>query len=75
MSKLESDMIAIWASDQANAIATRAMITCTSCKAATDPLALFPGDICLACYELTPAANAPLTEQGLADLTRIWSGK
>jgi predicted RNA-binding Zn-ribbon protein involved in translation (DUF1610 family) len=32
-SKLEADMIAIWATDQAQAIATKAINTCTSCKA------------------------------------------
>jgi len=28
------------------------MITCTSCKASVDKLEVFPGELCLKCYEL-----------------------
>lgn len=40
--------------------------TCKSCGVETDVLAVFPGGICVACYEKTPEANAPLTADGLA---------
>lgn len=51
------------------------MIVCTSCGTETSYLAIFPGDLCLECYKLTPEANAPLTEQGLRDLTKLWGGR
>ena len=46
-------------------------INCKKCEGVTDTLALFPGDICLDCYKLTPAAYAPITAQ---QLTRMWGG-
>ena len=46
--------------------------TCTSCTAEVSPLALFPGDICLECYALTPEANAPLTAR---DIRQMWGMK
>jgi hypothetical protein len=46
--------------------------TCNTCQASTDTLALFPGDICLACYEITPEARRPITAQELA---RMWGAR
>lgn len=51
------------------------MIKCSSCNEDTHPLALFPDNLCVACYARTPEANAPLTYQGLEQLTKIWGGK
>lgn len=48
------------------------MITCTSCNAEVDRLALFPGNICVNCYALTEEANRPITSD---DLVRMWGGK
>ena len=45
------------------------MATCTSCTAEVSPLALFPGDICLDCYAVTPEANRPLTAR---DIRQMW---
>lgn len=39
------------------------LIACAWCYALTSDLALFPGGICLACYEQTPAARAPLSAE------------
>jgi len=50
-------------------------VLCATCRKATNKFSLFPGNICLTCYELTPEANAPLTVQGLQQLTRTWSGR
>ena len=47
-------------------------IACSSCGNATDELALFPGGICLACYEQTDEAKAPLTANGIITM---WGGK
>lgn len=46
--------------------------TCKNCQAITDTLALFPGGICLACYEITPEARRPITAQELA---RMWGAR
>jgi hypothetical protein len=36
---------------------------CSACHTHTDPLALFPNDLCMACYAETPAAQGiPTTE-------------
>jgi hypothetical protein len=51
------------------------MTTCSTCRAEVSAYAVFPGNICLSCYEQTPEANAPLTVEGLAQLTRTWGGK
>ena len=48
------------------------MITCTTCGEDTDPLAIFPGDICLECYRQTPDARRPLTAD---DVTQMWGGQ
>ena len=45
---------------------------CKTCQASTDTLALFPGGICLACYEITPEARKPITAQELA---RMWGAR
>lgn len=45
-------------------------VPCSSCKAEIDPLALFPKDLCLPCYETTPEANAPITAESL---TAMWT--
>ena len=47
-------------------------VSCTICQAVTDKFALFPGDICLACYEITPEARRPITAQELA---RMWGAR
>lgn len=48
------------------------MIACTLCKATIHPLAVFPAGLCVECYALTPAANAPMTAR---DLARMWGAK
>jgi hypothetical protein len=45
---------------------------CSKCQTETDPLAMFPNDICLECYKQTPEANAPITAR---DLARLWGAK
>ena len=47
-------------------------VSCKKCAVVTDTLALFPGDICLACYKKTPEAWRPITAQELA---RIWGAR
>jgi len=47
-------------------------VSCKKCASVTDSLALFPGDICLACYEITPKARRPITAQELA---RMWGAR
>jgi hypothetical protein len=51
------------------------MHTCNDCGQSVSPLAVFPGGICLACYEVTPEANTPLTEAGLQALARVWGAR
>lgn len=47
-------------------------VICNTCRNEIDPLDVFPGGICLPCYEKTPEATAPLT----ADyIVRAWGGK
>jgi len=45
---------------------------CATCGADVDPLAVFPGGLCLDCYKATPEANAPLVA---ADVVRMWGGR
>ena len=47
------------------------MSTCTKCAAEIDPLAVFPGGICVDCYAQTPEANQPITA---AELAAMWGG-
>lgn len=47
-------------------------VTCTSCQRPTDELAVFPGTICLDCYQQTPEANRPITAD---ELTAMWGGR
>ena len=49
---------------------THNMTPCASCSEPTSHLAIFPGQICLACYELTPAARAILNANEIANLFR-----
>jgi hypothetical protein len=47
-------------------------VTCKSCGEQSDPLAIFPGTVCLDCWEISQR-DAPLpTAQELA---RMWGGK
>lgn len=46
-------------------------MTCKTCKATVDPLAVFPGGICVECYAKTPEANAPHTAE---DIVKMWGG-
>ena len=48
------------------------MITCSNCKTPTDKLAIFPNNLCLECYSVTPEANRNITAQ---ELTQMWGGK
>lgn len=54
---------------------TETMTKCSNCGQGVSPLAVFPGEICLACYEMTPEANAPLTATGLQALAKMWGAK
>lgn len=47
-------------------------LTCKRCSSEVHPLAVFPGDICVECYALTPEANRPITARELA---RMWGAK
>lgn len=47
-------------------------LACSSCRKATHKYEVFPGNICLSCYEVTEEANRPLTARELA---RLWGGK
>lgn len=47
-------------------------LVCTECGDEVDPLAVFPGGICLECYKKTPEANAPLTAD---DIVWMWGGR
>jgi hypothetical protein len=47
-------------------------VICNTCGDEVDPLAVFPGGICLPCYEKTPEGMAPLTDD---DIVRAWGGK
>jgi hypothetical protein len=45
---------------------------CTACKATVHYLAMFPGEICLACYQLTEDARRPLSAR---DVLQLWGGR
>ena len=45
---------------------------CTSCKAPTDPLALFPGGVCLTCWAKTPEGRRMPTAD---EVVAMWGGK
>ena len=47
-------------------------LACASCGKSTHKYEVFPKGLCLACYEVTPEANAPITARELA---RMWGGK
>ena len=47
-------------------------ITCTGCGAQVHPLAIFPNDLCLECYKVTPEANRPITA---TELARMWGAR
>jgi hypothetical protein len=49
-----------------------ANVTCKGCGAETNALAVFPGGICVKCYEQTPAARTPITAE---DLIAMWGGR
>lgn len=42
---------------------------CSACHTLTDPLSLFPKDLCMACYAETPEAMRPITAE---DIKRLW---
>lgn len=46
-------------------------VPCTTCDAPTDPLALFPGNVCLACWDTAHRDDTP--EQLLADINRVFN--
>jgi len=48
-----------------------ALTECATCGAETDPLAMFPGGICLDCYRKTADAHRPLSSD---DIVRMWGG-
>jgi len=43
-------------------------VLCSNCKKETHKYEVFPKGLCLACYEVTPEANAPLTAQGITQM-------
>ena len=43
-------------------------IKCKTCKREIDPLAVFPGGICVDCYAKTPEANRPMTASEIAGM-------
>jgi hypothetical protein len=46
------------------------VLNCFKCEREVNPLALFPGLLCVECYALTEEANAPLTGEGVASMWR-----
>jgi hypothetical protein len=42
--------------------------TCADCSATVHPLEVFPGPRCLACWSVTPEANAPMSARQLAQM-------
>ena len=42
------------------------MLNCFKCEREVNPLALFPGLLCVDCYALTEEANRPITGEELA---------
>lgn len=49
---------------------THRMTPCATCSTETSHLSIFPGNLCLGCYEKTPAARQILTATELANLFR-----
>ncbi len=45
------------------------MINCTNCNTETDPLAIFPEDLCLACYSAKMESQPLPTAE---ELTAMW---
>ncbi len=45
---------------------------CKGCNKTEDILAMFPNDLCLICYAMTPEANRPITAR---ELSQMWGGK
>ena len=43
-------------------------IKCKGCQAATDPLDLFPGNVCLNCWAESEEGNKPLTAESVAGM-------
>jgi hypothetical protein len=48
------------------------MPKCTSCKTKTDPLALFPGGVCLTCWAKSPEGRRMPTAD---EVVALWGGK
>ena len=42
--------------------------SCASCANEIHKLDVFPGGICVACYSMTPEANAPLTAESVSQM-------
>ena len=49
-------------------------VKCKRCGKDTDALAVFPGTICLACYE-AKEGKAPLTQADFDGMVRTFSGR
>jgi len=45
---------------------------CKGCAKEEDVLAMFPNDLCLVCYAMTPEANRPITAR---ELSQMWGMK
>jgi hypothetical protein len=43
-------------------------IACANCASLTDPLAIFPNNLCLECYKGTKDAHRPITARELAQM-------
>lgn len=50
-----------------------AAVICTNCRAEVDPLALFPGDICLECHAAKHENDTPA--ELLRDIVRGFGGR
>jgi hypothetical protein len=46
-------------------------VSCTKCGTGTDPLAVFPGGVCLACWAQSPEGRRMPTA---GELTAMWGG-
>lgn len=49
-----------------------AKVICKGCKQETDPLAVFPGGLCLTCWE--PIGNEQAKTMTAEKLTAMWGG-
>jgi hypothetical protein len=60
-----------------SAMTTRRAVTdpvkCSECGSEVDPLAVFPGGLCLPCWE--PIGEAEAKTMTAEKLTRMWGGK